>query len=345
MTATLTPPRHRFVLELLHDGRPVHSVPLESADFARAVEATFFEALRRGAFNNYDLPLERAVFEPVLEDGSSLAEAFEVVLPLPAGGEHRHCFTGGYFKALARQAGVQLALAGKVPGDAVLEYCLAAYADEQEQRKKGGLVIDLEPEQPVIPIRAASRRRHGPGEAWDNPGPDDFPVLFPRHVLEESVEMAHQAPDREIGGVLLGHLCRDEEDGELFLEVSCLVPAEETEATALSVTFTHQTWARVREVMQVRGEAELVVGWMHSHPFRLCEECPVPVPPECQAKVLFYSTDDEFLMELSFPRPFMVGLLAAVEPKLERTLGHLPVKLFGWDGGHIGPRGFEVIDG
>jgi proteasome lid subunit RPN8/RPN11 len=230
-----------------------------------------------------------------------------------------------------------------VPDDPTLTYHLAAFADEAPARKKAGLVIDLESDAPAIPIRPASRSRHGAVEAWDAPRPDDFPVLMPRHVLEESVEEARKAPEREVGGVLLGHLCRDEETGELFLEVSCLVPAEETEATALSVTFTHQTWARVREVMQWRGESELVVGWMHSHPFRLCAECPLPVPPECQSKVLFYSSDDEFLMELSFPRPFMVGLLAAVEPKLEGALGHLPVKLFGWDGGVIRPRGFEVM--
>ena len=57
--------------------------------------------------------------------------------------------------------------------------------------------------------------------------------------------------------------------------------------------------------------------------------------------MLFYSSDDEFLMELTFPRPFMVGLLAAVEPRL----GALPVKLFGWKNGRVVPRGFEVIDG
>ena len=39
-----------------------------------------------------------------------------------------------------------------------------------------------------------------------------------------------------------------------------------------------------------------------------------------------------------------VETLAAVEPKLGPTLGHPPVKLFGWDGGHIRARGFEVIE-
>jgi proteasome lid subunit RPN8/RPN11 len=344
MTATLTPLRYRFVLELLHNGRPIHDLPLDRADFARAVEAAFFAALRRGVYHDYDPPLERAVVEPVLETASPQSAGFEVVLPLPDGSTQRQRFGSDFFQTLARRTGAQLAVAGRLSGDATLLYRLAAFRDEPAGRRKVGFAIEMESESPVIPIRTASRNRHGPVEAWDTPRPDDFPVLMPRHVIEESVEEARRAPGREVGGVLLGHLCRDADSGELFLEVSCLVPAEETEATALSVTFTHRTWARMREVMEWRGEGELIVGWMHSHPFRLCSECPLPVPAECQAKVLFYSTDDEFLMELSFPRPFMVGLLAAVDPKLESALGHLPVKLFGWDGGLIRPRGFEVID-
>ena len=45
---------------------------------------------------------------------------------------------------------------------------------------------------------------------------------------------------------------------------------------------------------------EIFAGWVHSHPFRFCKDCPLPAPAECIAKVLFYSQDDEFLMELSF---------------------------------------------
>lgn len=342
MQTTLTPARHRFVLELHHDGGPVHAVALERADFGRAAEAAFFDALRRGHFSEY-APSADARIDPVFRDGSPHAEAFEAVIPLPAGGELRRRFGAEFFGNLGRRTGAKLAVAGRVPADATLLYRLAAYADEDEPRKKRGLAIKVEEESLSIPIRNASRRRHGPTAAWDAKGGDDFPVLIPRHVIDESVEEARRCPDREVGGVLLGHLCRDGDDGELFLEVSCLVPGEGTEATALSVTFTHATWARVREVAAWRGEGELIVGWMHSHPFRLCAECPSPVPAECQGKVLFYSTDDEFLMESSFPRPFMVGLLAAVEPKLEPALGHAPVKLYGWDGGLIRARGFEVV--
>jgi proteasome lid subunit RPN8/RPN11 len=342
MHSTQAPARHRFVLELLHEGRPLPALALERADFGRAIEAAFFDALRAGHFTEYAPPANASV-EPVLAPGSPHVEAFEVAVPLPSGGEQRRRFGGDYFSRVAMRTGAQLAVAGQVPADAKLSYRLAAYADEQPARKKRGLMLQLEEETPAIPIRARERRTEGPAEVWDAAAADDFPVVIPRHVLEESVEEARKAPQREVGGVLLGHLCRDRHN-ELFLDVTCLVPCEGTESTALSVTFTHATWARVREVAAWRGEGELIVGWMHSHPFRLCAECPVPVPAECQAKVLFYSGDDEFVMETSFARPFMVGLLAAVDAKIEATLKRAPVRLFGWDGGKVRQRGFEVSE-
>jgi proteasome lid subunit RPN8/RPN11 len=327
------------------EGR-IHELPLAPGDFSRAVEATFFDGLRKGVFADYDFHAERATLEPRFVKpggGSPRVESFEVALPTPSGGAHRLAFERDYFHNLVRRVARELIADEKVAEDGVLLYQLAAYLDEARPQTRG-LSIELESEAPEIPVRSGSRRALGTSEAWDNPRASDFPVLLPRHVIEESVEEARRAPEREVGGVLLGHLRRDAEDGEAYLEVTALVPAEETEATELSVTFTPATWERAREVIAVRGEGEIFVGWMHSHPFRFCEECPLPVPKECMEKVLFYSADDEFLMELSFARPFMVGLLAAVEPKLEGALGHAPVKLYGWNKGLIEARGFEVIE-
>jgi proteasome lid subunit RPN8/RPN11 len=340
------PAAYQFRLELFCDRR-VHEVPLATADFGRAIEATFFDGLRRGVFRDYDFRAEGAVIEPHFfqaKDGSPRVESFEVALPAPGGG-HRLAFDRRFFHTLVRRTGAELVLAGCVAEGSVLLYQIAAYRDDAVRPAAGGMRIELEAEAPEIPIRAGSRRALGPSEAWDRPRPGDFPVLLPRHVIDEAVDEARRAPDREVGGVLLGHLRRDSDSGELFLEVTCLVPAEQTQATELSVTFTAETWARVREVIAVRGEGEIFAGWMHSHPMRFCAECPLPVAQECINKVLFYSADDEFLMELSFARPFMVGLLAAVEPRLEGALSHAPVRLYGWKNGLIEARGFEVIDG
>jgi proteasome lid subunit RPN8/RPN11 len=341
------PALYQYRLEFFktRGGGRVHEVPLARADFDRAVEATFFDALRRGLFTEYSPPFAAARVVPDFpKEGSPRTEGFCVVLPLPGGGEHEKVFSADFFDRRALRIGTELVRAETVPNGSTILYQLAAYLDAEEAPARRGLRFTLEPESIEVPIRPGSLAGHGPREAWDEPGRDEMPVLIPRGVIDEAVEEADRAPDREVGGALLGHLRRETETGEIFVEVTCHVPAQETEATEASVTFTPATWARVREVIEVRGEGEIFVGWVHSHPFGLCDECPAKPPPECVAKVMFFSDDDKFLMELSFPRPFMVGLLAAREPKLATALGHAPVKLFGWRDGEIVPRGFEVID-
>jgi proteasome lid subunit RPN8/RPN11 len=335
-----------YRLEFFKDnGEAVHELVLTLADFTRAVEATFFDGLRRGLYPDYDPPLGRARLEPRFEQANGSPRATGFTVTVPAGSaEHRASFDSDFFDRRATRLASDLVREGRVPNGSTVLYQLAAYLDAPRAAPRRGLRITVDPPSVRVPLRTLARRSLGIGEVWDEPQTGDVPVVIPRHVLEEAVEEAGRSPEHEVGGVLLGHLCRDTETQEVFLRITCAVPAEQTEATTTSVTFTPETWARVREVIALRGEGEIFAGWVHSHPFRFCAECPLPTPAECLKKVLFYSADDEFLMELSFAQPFMVGLLTAVEPRLEAALGHLPVKLYGWRNGEIYPRGFEVID-
>jgi proteasome lid subunit RPN8/RPN11 len=341
------PPSYQYHLEFfrIRGGERVHELPLARADFDRAIEATFFDALRRGRLRDYAPLLTRARIEPrFTRESMPDAGGFRVLLPLADGGEQTREFAAEFFERRAFRVGAELVRSGRVPNNSTLLYQLTAYLDRDDEPAERGIRFALEPDSIDVPIRSGSLRGHGPREAWDDARPDEMPVLIPRRVIEEAIEDAARAPAREVGGALLGHLRRDEATGELFLEVTCQVPAEETTATEVSVTFTAATWARVREVIDVRGAGEVFVGWVHSHPFGLCAGCPAKPPPECVDKVLFFSSDDEFLMEQLFPRPFMVGLLSACEPRLRAALGHESVRLFGWRDGAIVPRGFEVID-
>jgi proteasome lid subunit RPN8/RPN11 len=326
------------------DGQSVLEVPLGDQDFAHAVEWAFFEGLRRGRFSEYAPPLADARIEPRFTSrrgDSPQADGFTVSMPTPSGGEHRVAFGGTFLKSHAQRILVDRVLQGDVE-PAMIQYRLAAYLDDTPPVPVGGMMF--EPDEPRVPIRTLRRRDLGKTTAWDAPDSEDLPVLIPRQELEEAVEMAKEAPDREVGGFLLGHLCRDEDTSDMFLWVTCHVPAENTEATGTSVTFTGDTWARAREVVQWRGDNEIFAGWVHSHPFRFCPECPNPPKPDCAGKVLFFSSEDVFLMEVTFAQPFMVALQTAVEPRLEQVLGHLPVRLYGWRAGEIVPRGFEVIE-
>jgi proteasome lid subunit RPN8/RPN11 len=350
MPATqIGPALYQYRLEFLQVGsrRRVHDMVLPRADFDRAIEATFFDGLRCGLFADYAPPFAKARIEPVFAgaaEGSPRADAFRVVLPAAQGDEYGKEFPAEFFDRRALRVGADLVRAGRVPNNSTLLYQLAAYQEGDGVSTPSRLRFTLESGSFEVGIRPGRLDAFGPRQAWDDPRPEDMPVLIPRRVIDEAVEEASGAPDREVGGTLLGHLRRDTDSSQIFLEVTCQVPAEETTATAASVTFTPATWARVREVIGVRGAGEIFVGWVHSHPFALCAECPARPPPECVKKVLFFSEDDEFLMELSFARPFMVGLLSAREPRLRVALGHAPVRLFGWRDGEIVSRGFEVIE-
>jgi proteasome lid subunit RPN8/RPN11 len=352
MIAVEEPPsrsaQYRFHLELLDSqGRCVHEVVLAPADFARAVQAACFDGLRQGRLHGYDPPLSAARLEPRFaqaSNGSPRTIGFGVVLPAPGGLAHRADFDLSFFRGRVARLRADLVRGQHLSADSELWFRLGAYLDGQKESLANPPRLKLEPMSAEVPIREGRIDALGQTEPWDDVSADDLPVFVPRRILQEAVTEACRTPENEIGGVLLGHLRRDPTAGMVFLEITCLVPAEDTTATGTSITFTPATWERARQVVTLRGTGENFAGWMHSHPFRLCASCPSPAPPECIAKVLFFSPDDEFVMELSFPQPFMVGLLAAVEPRLTQAIGHLPVRLFGWRKGELCSRGFYVFD-
>lgn len=341
----------RYRLEFSDEqGELRHAVPLDPAEFERAVYATSFHGLRQGLFNTYDPRLDRARIEPIFpEAGDSAARTagFRVTARDASGGEAGLDFGIGYFSSRATAIRAQWIRNQQLPPETSLLYQLAAYLDDGQPARRAASGISLGPTSLQIPIREGDRRDLGPAADWDAPDSADLPVLIGQSLLEEAVEESRQTPDREIGGVLLGNL-RREPTGTLFLEVTCYVSGAGTtpSSSGTHVTFTGETFAKAREMIALRrsgGVAETIVGWSHSHPFRFCAACPLPPPPECIAKILFYSAEDVHLMESTFPHPFMVGLLTAVEPKLESVLGHLPLRLFGWHAGEIQRRGFHVI--
>jgi proteasome lid subunit RPN8/RPN11 len=339
---------------VLHPGGPIHDEILVLGDFCRAVETASFDALKRGVIAEYDPRPGEVLIEPRFSESPNGAASprtigFDVVLSLSDGSFHRVSFDSSYLRHRARRFGAELARSGQLSEDFGLYYQLAACPIDPElarhdaPRAMTATAFTIEPASAAIAIADQPRSNLGSVEPWDDPRAEDLPVLLNRRLIDDAVLEARAHPDQEVGGILLGRLNRDPEDGSVYLHITGLVPAESTEATVTSVTFTPETFAQAREVIDLRGEGEIVVGWMHSHPFCFCAECPVPAPQECIRKILFYSRDDEFLMELAFSRPFMVGLLAAIEPRLEPALGHPGVRLYGWNHGEIQARGFPVL--
>jgi proteasome lid subunit RPN8/RPN11 len=344
--------KHHYCLELFdEDGNLVGQKPLGPADFQRAIFAVNFDGFREGIFDRYAPDPDRTRIEPKFPVANGTISArtagFRVEVLRPVGGVHALDFDLGYFSSRANALRAELMRTRHYAPDKKLVYQLAAYHDGEEPARKPSCV-SLGPMAVQVPIQPGKQSDYGLSEPWDGPTASDLSVLVGRSLLQEAVDEARQTPDREVGGFVLGNLRRDSGSGKVFLVATCLVSGAGTAAsTATSVTFTPDTFARAREMIALRArasEAEIIAGWYHSHPFRVCEACPIPMPTECVNKILFYSADDIHLMETTFDQPYMVGLLAAIESRLEDVLGHLPVRLFGWEGGQIRARGFDVIE-
>ena len=130
------PALYQYRLEFfkVRGGERVHELPLARADFDRAVEATFFDGLRRGLFTEYTPPFAAARIEPAFasgKQGSPNAEGFRVVLPLPDGGEHAQEFPAEFFDRRALRIGTELVRAESVPNNSTLLYQLVRVPGER----------------------------------------------------------------------------------------------------------------------------------------------------------------------------------------------------------------------
>jgi proteasome lid subunit RPN8/RPN11 len=67
--------------------------------------------------------------------------------------------------------------------------------------------------------------------------------------------------EAEVGGVLVGRLRPDGSP-----RITSIIPALEAEGARSRVTFTHDAWSRIHEVLDREHPGEEILGWYHSHP-------------------------------------------------------------------------------
>jgi hypothetical protein len=148
------------------------------------------------------------------------------------------------------------------------------------------------------------------------------------------------AATEETAGILIGHLCRDPEGKEIFVEVTDLIPAKHTVSESTQVTFTAETWTAVEAALRLRRGSETMVGWFHSHPAKYW--CSAKCSPEarrtCPLGRSFFSGDDCTLHRAVFP---LAHSIALVVTNTDAGLRHA---LFGWRHGMIVQRGFHVLN-
>jgi proteasome lid subunit RPN8/RPN11/polyhydroxyalkanoate synthesis regulator phasin len=73
-----------------------------------------------------------------------------------------------------------------------------------------------------------------------------------------------QQERKEVGGVLVGNVYKDEQGP--FLEITGAIVGEHTRNEGTQVTFTHETWQQVNKTREKKYPKDRIVGWYHTHP-------------------------------------------------------------------------------
>lgn len=91
-----------------------------------------------------------------------------------------------------------------------------------------------------------------------------FRVFISEAAFDRAVARGDADTSREIGGVLVGQLLRD--DSGPYLSITDTIDALHADEQGAEVTFTHATWTHIHEQMDKQFADSAVVGWYHTHP-------------------------------------------------------------------------------
>ena len=148
---------------------------------------------------------------------------------------------------------------------------------------------------------------------------DDVRVYIRQDVYRALEKYALADVERERGTIILGDFY--EEMGKTHIIVSGYIEARYTEASASTLTFTHETWDYVHRERNEKYPSLRIVGWQHTHP----------------GYGIFLSNYDLFIHENFFNLPFQ---LAYVIDPVQNLRG-----FFQWKNGKIEKlRGFYIYD-
>jgi proteasome lid subunit RPN8/RPN11 len=119
----------------------------------------------------------------------------------------------------------------------------------------------------------------------------EFRIFVSEAAFDRAVARGDHDTTREIGGVLVGELLRD--DAGPYLRIDATIDALHAEEKGAELTFTHATWEHIHKEMDSRHQDKRVVGWYHTHP----------------GFGVFLSDRDQFIHRSFFNLPFQVAFV------------------------------------
>jgi len=121
--------------------------------------------------------------------------------------------------------------------------------------------------------------------------PADYRVVLAEKAFDAVKDHADSDTSVEQCGVLAGRILTD--SGGPYLLVEEVIEGAATRRSGSQVTFTHETWQHVHQVMEDRFPKLRIVGWYHSHP----------------GLGVFLSDMDQFIQDNFFNAPHSIALV------------------------------------
>lgn len=109
------------------------------------------------------------------------------------------------------------------------------------------------------------QNKHFAVVAYGTPREGELPIYLDLDVMADMELHAESDTSVELGGVLLGAHCEDE-DGNPFVLITDSLRAEHYHSTKGSFTFTHDTWAAITRRRDEFPAELAMAGWYHTHP-------------------------------------------------------------------------------
>lgn len=123
-------------------------------------------------------------------------------------------------------------------------------------------------------------------EEYDN----HLKIFIKEETLRIIDEYLSSDLNNELGGVFVGDVCINNA-GEDFILIENLIIAKHTNSSLSRLTFTHETWNYINDILEKDFPGKKILGWFHSHP----------------GHTVFLSNFDIFIQENFFNMEYMVA--------------------------------------
>jgi len=118
-----------------------------------------------------------------------------------------------------------------------------------------------------------------------------FRVFISEKAFDRATTRGGDDTTREVGGILVGEVCRDEAGP--YVRVDTTIDALHAEEKGTELTFTHATWDHIHKEMDERHKDKRILGWYHTHP----------------GFGIFLSDRDQFIHKSFFNLPYQIALV------------------------------------